>query len=444
MRVRGNERMTNKTDVLIIGGGPAGSTAAITLAAKGYRVTLLEKSRHPRFHIGESLLPANLRLFDRLGVAEEMKAIGMEKWAAEFVSPWHQNRSSFFQFGDAWDKSMPYAYQVRRSQFDEILFRRAASREGVEAIEGCRVKEVDLDKGTDHPVLVEAEHEDGRGQAWEARYLIDASGRDTFLGNRLRIKQRDRMHNSAAMFGHFKGVARSPDLKVAGNITLYWIEHGWIWFIPLRDGITSIGTVVWPYYTKTRKKPVREFYLDTLALCPPLMERIKGAELVTDVEATGNYSYKCARSHGKNHIMIGDAFAFVDPMFSSGVLLAMTTGEKGAETVDLCLREPARARAQLRHFERVARHGPREYSWFIRRATQPIVRDLFMEPANHLRMKEAVLSVLAGDIYGRTPMWLSLRCFKALYYLILLAHPLRALEIFRRRQVNIAPAQSEA
>lgn len=437
--------MTNKTDVLIIGGGPGGSTAAISLGSRGYQVTLLEKSRHPRFHIGESLLPANLRLFERLGVADEMRAIGMEKWGAEFVSPWHGYRSSLFAFGEAWDKSMPFAYQVRRSQFDEILFRRAARESGVTAIEGCRVKEVELDrKGTDHPVLVAAEHEDGRAESWEARYLIDASGRDTFLGSRLDSKRRDRMHNSAAMYGHFRGLARSPDPRIAGNITLFWIEHGWIWFIPLRDGVTSIGTVVWPYYMKSRTKPVREFYLDTLALCPPLMERLRGAELVTDVEATGNYSYRCDRPYGKNHLLIGDAFAFVDPMFSSGVLLAMTTGEKGAETVDVCLREPARAKAKLKEFERMSRHGPREYSWFIRRATQPIVRDLFMEPANHLRMKEAVLSVLAGDIYGRTPMWLSLACFKALYYLILLSHPLRALEIMRRRRMHIMPVQGEA
>jgi flavin-dependent dehydrogenase len=430
--------MTNKkSDVLIIGGGPGGSTTAIALADKGYRVTLLEKSRHPRFHIGESLLPANLPLFERLGVAEQMRAIGMEKWGAEFVSPWHSPGSSTFEFAEAWDKSMPFAYQVRRSEFDEILIRRAATS-GAEVIEGCRVMEVELAQGADHPVLVQATHEDGRADTWEARYLIDASGRDTFLGNRLGTKKRDRKHNSSAMYAHFKGVQRHADCKVAGNISLFWFEHGWFWLIPLADGATSIGAVVWPYYTKLRKKPLREFYLDTLAMCGPLMERLHGAELMTEVEATGNYSYHCDRAYGENHLLVGDAFAFVDPMFSSGVMLAMRTGEQAASTVDTCLREPARASAALKEYERMSRHGPREYSWFIHRATQPTIRDLFMAPRNFLRMKEAVLSVLAGDIYGKRPNWMALLAFKTLYYLVCLTHPMRTLASMRRRRINIS------
>src|ERR1700744_1614109 len=144
------------SDVVVIGGGPGGSTAAITLAEMGYDVTLLEKARHPRFHIGEALLPANLPLFERLGVAAQIKAIGMQKWGAEFVSPWHAVRSQTFEFAEAWNKSMPFAYHVRRSQFDEILFRRAATC-GARVIEGCRVRDIEfLDEGA----RVEAEHED--------------------------------------------------------------------------------------------------------------------------------------------------------------------------------------------------------------------------------------------------------------------------------------------
>ena len=135
--------LQRKCDVLIIGGGPAGSTAAITLAEIGYEVVLLEKAHHPRFHIGESLLPANLPLFERLGVAEEVQAIGMQKLGAEFVSPWHAVRSQTFEFAEAWNKSLPFSYQVRRSQFDEILIRRAAAR-GAHVIEGCRVRDVDF------------------------------------------------------------------------------------------------------------------------------------------------------------------------------------------------------------------------------------------------------------------------------------------------------------
>src|SRR5580658_7989618 len=190
------------TDVLIIGGGPAGSTAAALLARSGHRVTLIEKARHPRFHIGESLLPANLPLLEQLGVADEVRAIGMQKWGAEFISPW-DGRQQDFRFSEAWDKSMPYAYQVRRSEFDRILIRHA-ERAGAEVIEGARVCEVDLE-GSDSQVLSEVQHEDGATSRWRARFLLDASGRDTFLGNRLQCKRRNPHHNSAAIFGHFSG-----------------------------------------------------------------------------------------------------------------------------------------------------------------------------------------------------------------------------------------------
>jgi len=133
---------TSTCDVLVIGGGPAGSTAAALLAERGHRVTLLEKAHHPRFHIGESLLPANLPLLEKLGVADEVKAIGMEKWGAEFVSPWHEHKQAF-EFADAMDKSMPMAYQVRRSEFDEILIRNAA-RKNARVVEGCQVHDVNF------------------------------------------------------------------------------------------------------------------------------------------------------------------------------------------------------------------------------------------------------------------------------------------------------------
>jgi flavin-dependent dehydrogenase len=420
-------------DVLVIGGGPAGSTAATLLADKGHQVTLLEKAHHPRFHIGESLLPANLPLLEKLGVRAEVKAIGMEKWGAEFISPWHEH-SQTFEFADAWDKSMPHAYQVRRSEFDQILIRNAA-RKGAEVIEGCRVRNVEF-LPDDSGAIVQAEYDDGRSETWRCRFLVDASGRDTFLGNRFKAKQRNPKHNSSSLYGHFKG-ARRHSGKKEGYISIFWFEHGWFWFIPLPDGITSVGAVTWPYFMKTRKKPLREFFMDLIAMCPALAERLQDAELVSDIDATGNFSYACDRTHGSNYLLLGDAFAFVDPVFSSGVMLAMNSAFAGADAVDICLRQPQQSAQALQEFDRLMKHGPKEFSWFIYRVTNPTMRDMFMAPRNVFRVKEALLSVLAGDIFGKTPIWRSLLVFKAIYYLASLANLKRTLMAHKKRKMNI-------
>jgi flavin-dependent dehydrogenase len=429
----------DNTDVLVIGGGPAGSTAATLLAERGYRVVLLEKERHPRFHIGESLLPANLPIFERLGVAAEIRAIGMQKWGAEFISPWDGRRQTF-EFAEGWNKDLCYAYQVRRSEFDEILFRRAA-RAGAQAIECCRVREVTFLSQGDG-VQVTAAMEDGGTAAWQARFLIDASGRDTFLGTRLQLKRRNAKHNSAALYGHFRNARRYTD-KRAGDISIYWFDHGWFWFIPLADGTTSVGAVAWPYYTKSRTVPVRDFFLATIQLCPPLAERLRDAQLVAEVTATGNFSYACDQAYGDNYILIGDAFTFIDPMFSSGVMLAMQSAIEGAATVDLCLRQPAKAGRALRAFQRHMRHGPRAYSWFIYRVTGPTIREMFLAPRNTLRMKEALLGLLAGDIFGKSRIWPSIFAFKMLYHVISILNPRRTLANVRRRALNIRPAEPE-
>ena len=420
-------------DVAVIGGGPAGATAAILLAERGHRVVLLEKESHPRFHIGESLLPANVPLFERLGVRREIEAMGMEKWGAEFVSPWH-DRSATYRFADALDKSMPFSFQVRRSEFDEILFRRAA-RAGAEAIENGRVREVDLGERDRLPV-VRAAGADGVAREWRTRFVIDATGRDTLLANRLGIKRRNAKHNSAAMYAHFRG-ARRLEGRDAGNISIFWFEHGWFWFIPLRDGATSVGAVVWPYYMKSRTKPLPEFFADTIAACAPLAQRLAGAETASSVEATGNYSYASDRCQGENFVMLGDAFAFIDPVFSSGVWLAMNSAVAGAEVVDARLREPAREAAARRRFERVMRHGPEQFSWFIYRVTNPTMRDLFMGPSDALGIRSGLISVLAGDIFGRTPLGRPLAAFRAVYYAFAIANLRRSFAAWRRRAFNI-------
>jgi flavin-dependent dehydrogenase len=428
-------------DVLVIGGGPAGTTVAPLLAEMGHKVVLLEKAHHPRFHVGESLLPANLPLFERLGVAEEVRSIGVEKWGAEFVSPIHE-KSQTFVFADAWDKSMPHAYQVKRAEFDTILIRNA-EKKGVQVFEGCKAKAIDFlpDNGG---AVVCAEHEDGSQTEWKARFVVDASGRDTFLANRFQIKHRNPKHNSSAIYGHFTSVQRHEG-QAEGNITIFWFDHGWFWLIPMSNDVTSVGMVTWPYFMKTRgQRSIEQFMRDGMATCPALMARMNDAVLVNEIEATGNFSYVSERNHGENYMMLGDAYAFIDPVFSSGVMLAMNSGFIAAKAIDTCLRKPAQAAAALKHFDAQMKHGPKQFSWFIYRVTNPIMRDFFMNPKNVFRVKEGLLSMLAGDIFGKTPIWRSIFMFKTLYYLANIFQPKRAYMGWKRRQFNIAPVDDAA
>jgi flavin-dependent dehydrogenase len=398
-------------DVLVIGGGPAGSTIAALLAERGKKVTLIDKDKHPRFHIGESLLPFNMPLFDKLGIRGEIERMGMAKFGIEFVSPHHQ-KPSLLEFSDGWHKDMNYSFQVRRSDFDHLLLRNAGTK-GAEIIEACRVTEVIFPDDGD--VLVSGIDEEGGIRRWRTRFVVDASGRDTFLATRLKRKQRNRRHESAAIFGHFTNAERLSG-RAEGNISIFWFDKGWFWLIPLADGATSVGAVCRPEALKNRDGDVTGLFMTLIASCPALAHRLRDATLTGPATGTGNYSYESDGMVGDRYIMVGDASSFIDPVFSTGVYLAMRSALLGADAVAACLDHPERAAAALSRFEREVKGGIDRFSWFIYRITSPAIRNLFMAPRNFFRMEEAVLSLLAGDIAADSPIRFRLFLFKILYY----------------------------
>ncbi|HMR32220.1 MAG TPA: NAD(P)/FAD-dependent oxidoreductase [Geminicoccaceae bacterium] len=407
-------------DVLVIGGGPAGSTAATVLAQRGRKVVMLEKDRHPRFHIGESLLPQSLALFERLGVLAEVERIGVFKPGAEFVAAENDARSVVFRFVDGLDPSLTHSYQVRRSELDELLFRNA-QRHGVEAHEGVRVTAVERGPAGSEVIAVA---EDGSVRHWQARFVVDASGRDTHLAGKLGMKTADKSNNTAAMFGHFRGVAPLHGQET-GNIAVHLFDEGWCWAIPLRQGVTSIGLVGKASFFKTRgHTDVETFFLAGIRRNLRLAERLAGAELVSPVTATGNYSYRARTMIGEGHILVGDAFGFIDPVFSSGVHLAVSGATLGAEAVDVWLDSPEKAREPLRRFDRAVRRSLDTFSWLIYRINTPVFRAMLLNPRNRFRMRDGLVSVLAGDSRPDPRLQLAILAFKAAYYSLTLAYRL--------------------
>jgi flavin-dependent dehydrogenase len=308
---------------------------------------------------------------------------------------------------------MNYSFQVRRSEFDKILFDNAKAK-GAEAIEDCRVTAVDFPPGGGS--VVTAALADGETRQFKGRFVVDASGRDTFLASRLKLKQRNRRHESAAVFGHFTGAERLQG-RAEGHISIFWFAKGWFWFIPLSDGTTSIGAVSRPDTFKNRDGDMTALFKELIQSCPALAHRLRDATLTGPATGTGNYSYAAETLSGPGYVMIGDAAGFIDPVFSTGVYLAMNSGFLAADAVETCLDRPEMATEALKHFEETVKASLARFSWFIYRITSPAIRSLFMAPRNYFRIEEAVLSLLAGDIAAKSPIRSRLALFQLLFYL---------------------------
>ncbi len=414
-------------DVLVVGGGPGGSATAILLAQRGWRVLLAEKDHHPRFHIGESLLPANMPLLEELGVLDKVSGLGVLKLGADFPSSDDGYRT--YHFARALGDTPPYAFQVKREEYDAMLFEHAG-QSGADARQGLRVDAIALD---DEGVTAQTTDDTGSQREIRARYLVDASGRDTFLSKALKLKARNTAHQSAAIFAHFRGVDLRPG-EDAGNISIYRFDHGWCWFIPLRDGLMSVGCVCFPTYLKQRRGRTAEFLLETLQTMPEAWSRMGKAQIVGETRVAGNYSYTSSAMTGKRWLMVGDAYAFVDPIFSSGVYLAMHSARQAVDVVDGSLRDPSREAALQRVFEKRIRRGLRRFSWFIYRFNTPVMRRLFADPRNHFQLEQGVISMLAGDVFDDAAVYRRLLAFKAVYAVGGLMSPVRWLRDWRQRR----------
>ena len=430
----------NKTDVLVIGGGPAGSTFATLMKKNGWDVTLVEKEHHPRFHIGESLLPMNMPILERLGVMEAIKAIGVPKLGADFTVGNSGAKEQTFYFRDALGESPPQAFEVRRAEFDHALFDHAR-KTGARVHEGMRVTSVKRREDGTHDVT--GQDENGETWSWNARFLVDASGRDTFLSSSNGWKTRNPRHASAAVFGHFRGVKRRPG-EDQGNISLYWFDHGWVWMIPLQNDVMSVGAVCQPTYLKTRKGSLDDFLAETLNGVNEIRERMVDARAELPAQATGNYSYLSTRMDGPGFLMVGDAFAFIDPVFSSGVYLAMSSAERGVGVAEAWLSGNRLKYALARwRYHRETRRGLSVFSWFIYRFTSPTMSMLMSDPRNVLQVVQAVVSMLAGDVYHNRRVRHRLLVFKTIYNVSWLLRWRESLANRRMRLAQVKAANQE-
>ncbi len=387
-----NDGMSIGYDVAIIGGGPAGSTAATLLTRAGRKVVVLEREKFPRFHIGESLLPFTVSALDRLGVREKMDARFMPKHGGEIVSACGSRRVKFY-FKDGFRARRDRSYQVLRSEFDKLLLDHSREQ-GAEVREETTVSRIEFETDC---VRLQVQSMDGPVEEITARYLLDCSGRQTVIGNFLKLKKSYDHLQKFSVFSHYENVDRDPGI----DGTLIRMVRGldrWFWMIPLTPTRMSIGVVMDTKTFRAMKMSPEEALDHCLNEQPLILERMRKAERVAPVYSAGDYSYRNKQLVGDRWMLVGDAAGFIDPVFSSGVFLAIMSAERAADTLNEVLDNESLKR---RLFKRYARRVNRVMDMYVNFVSGwysgKEFMEVFLNPTEMLQIAPAVNAVLAGN-----------------------------------------------
>jgi flavin-dependent dehydrogenase len=377
-------------DVVVIGGGPAGSTAATLLARKGFSVTLLERERFPRFQVGESLLPYNNDLFERLGVTVPLaQGSFTPKHGAGFFTA-DGAVGYTFRFRENLPEAYHRSFQVKRAEFDELLLRNAAAN-GVDVREETAVTAVDLDDPKCAAVTTSA------GERIEARFVVDASGHGAFLGNRSGEKEDVEELKKVAIFAHYKNVPR-PTGRDAGNTIIVVLRDAWFWLIPVSADTMSVGLVVSSDHLRGCGLSPGELLVRTIEAAPYVAERMKHAEQVTQVFVRRDFSFMVKRRTGKNFALIGDAAGFLDPIFSTGVFMAMKSADIAADAIEQRLRNGSMR--LLKRYDRSFESAMNKYFRFIANFYRREFLEVFLQPKADFGLIPVITGILAGNIFA--------------------------------------------